>query len=63
MKTVVEYRQFAKDCRELAARLRSLCDSKERQALTLMSAAWEKVADQREASLQEQLKRDGADPA
>jgi hypothetical protein len=48
MKTVAEYRQFARDCR-LAARM---TDPQDRRALDLQASAWEKVADAREAALQ-----------
>ena len=48
MKTVAEYREFARLCRELAAKL---TDPKDRQATELMASAWEKVANEREAML------------
>ena len=48
MKTVVEYRKFAEDCRELAAKLSNADD---RRAVLLMATAWEKVANEREAQL------------
>ncbi len=48
MKTVAEYRQFAEDCRKLAA---SLTIPADKQALELMAIAWDKVAAAREASL------------
>jgi hypothetical protein len=48
MKTVAEYRQFAQSSRELAAKLDN---AKDRHAMLLMAAAWDKVADQREAAL------------
>jgi|HubBroStandDraft_2_1064218.scaffolds.fasta_scaffold251509_3 hypothetical protein len=48
MKTVEEYRQFAGDCRKLAA---ELADPKDRYAMELMAVAWDKVANEREASL------------
>lgn len=41
MKTVAEYRQFAEDCRKLAA---SLTIPADKQALELMAIAWDKVA-------------------
>ncbi|MGB6799819.1 MAG: hypothetical protein WBE48_25475 [Xanthobacteraceae bacterium] len=48
MKTVAEYRQFAQDCREMAARMD---DPQDREALELQANAWEKVANEREAKL------------
>jgi hypothetical protein len=48
MKAVVEYRKFAEDCRELAAKLSNADD---RRAVLLMATAWEKVANEREAQL------------
>jgi hypothetical protein len=44
MKTVAEYRKFAEDCRELAAKLR---DPNDKRALLLMADGWEKVANER----------------
>ena len=48
MKTVAEYRQYAEECRKLAAKI---SDPKDRLAVEMMAAAWEKVAAQREAAL------------
>ncbi len=48
MKTVSEYREFAAMCRDLAAKL---TDGKDRQAVELMAAGWDKVAEDREARL------------
>jgi ferric-dicitrate binding protein FerR (iron transport regulator) len=48
MKTVAEYRKFAEDSRELAAKLKTPDD---KRALQLMAAAWDKVANEREAQL------------
>ncbi len=48
MKTVAEYREFAAMCRALAARL---TDGRDKTAVELMAAAWEKVASEREAHL------------
>jgi predicted alpha/beta hydrolase len=48
MKTVAEYRQFATWCRELAMKI---TDPKDRHAVELMAAAWEKVASDREVAL------------
>ena len=48
MKTVAEYRKFAGDCRELAAKLNTPDD---KRAQELMAAAWDKVANQREVQL------------
>jgi len=49
MRTVAEYRKFATECRELAARL---TDPRDRRALELMAAGWDKVVREREAALQ-----------
>jgi hypothetical protein len=48
VKTVAEYRKFAEDCRELAAKLNTPDD---KRAQELMAAAWDKVANQREVQL------------
>ena len=48
MKTVAEYRKFAQDCRELAAKLR---DPDDKRALLLMAVGWDKVADERATKL------------
>jgi len=48
MITVAQYRQFAAQCREMAARI---SDPQDRRALELQARAWENVADQREAAL------------
>jgi hypothetical protein len=48
MKTVAEYRKFAEACRELAAKLNTPDD---KRAQELMAAAWENVANQRDAQL------------
>jgi hypothetical protein len=55
MKTVAEYRKFADDCRQLAAKLTNPDD---RRAVLLMATAWDKVANERETQL-----RDTAEPA
>jgi hypothetical protein len=49
MRTVAEYRKFAMECRELAAKLK---DTRDKRALELMAAGWEKVALEREVALQ-----------
>jgi hypothetical protein len=49
MRTVAEYRKFAMECRELAAKLK---DPRDKRALELMAAGWEKVALEREVALQ-----------
>jgi hypothetical protein len=49
MKTIAEYRDFAESCRKLAARL---SDAKDKQAVLMMAAAWDKIANEREAALQ-----------
>jgi hypothetical protein len=48
MKTVEEYRGFARDCRKLAA---ELTDPEDQRAMALMATAWDKVANEREAAL------------
>jgi hypothetical protein len=48
MKTVAEYRQFAEECRTLAAKI---SDPKDKRAIESMAAAWDKVANEREAAL------------
>jgi hypothetical protein len=48
MRTVEEYRQFAELCRQLAA---NLTDPADKRATELMAAAWDKVANEREAAL------------
>ncbi len=48
MRTVAEYRKFAAETRELAAKL---TDPRDKRALELMAAAWDKVAREREAAL------------
>jgi hypothetical protein len=57
MKTVAEYRQFAEECRQLAAKLRAPDD---KRAVLLMATAWDKVANEREAQLK---KTDEPEPA
>jgi hypothetical protein len=54
MKTVIEYRQFAAECRELAAKL---AQAKDKQALELMAKAWDKVADGRVTALRQAKKK------
>lgn len=48
MKTVAEYREFAAECRKLAAKL---IDANDKRATELMATAWEKIANEREAAL------------
>ncbi len=48
MKTVAEYRKFAEDCRQLAAKL---TNSDDKRAVLLMATAWDKIASDREAHL------------
>jgi hypothetical protein len=57
MKTVAEYRQFAEECRQLAARLHAPDD---KRAVLLMATAWDKVANEREAQFK---KTDEPEPA
>jgi hypothetical protein len=58
MKTVEEYRGFAGDCRKLAA---ALADPTDKHALTLMAAAWDKVANEREAALKRTAPRENGE--
>jgi hypothetical protein len=51
MHTVAEYKRFAEECRHLAAKL---TDPKDKHAVELMAAAWERVAREREALLKKQ---------
>jgi hypothetical protein len=51
MKTVAEYREFARACRELATKL---TDAKDKEAALLMATAWDKVANEREAALRKE---------
>jgi hypothetical protein len=44
--TVAQYRGFARDCREMAARTNN---DNDKRALELMASGWDKVADEREA--------------
>jgi hypothetical protein len=48
MHLVAQYRQFASDCRRLAATLTKPAD---KRALELFAIGWDKVADNREAML------------
>jgi hypothetical protein len=50
MKTVDEYREFARQCRELAAKI---TDPNDRRATEQMASAWDKVANEHEAKLRE----------
>jgi hypothetical protein len=57
MRTVAEYRKYADDCRQLAAKLTNPDD---KRAVLLMATAWDKVANEREALLK---KTDEPEPA
>jgi hypothetical protein len=46
MKSVAEYRELADECRKLAAKLSNPTD---KRALELIAAAWDAVANEREA--------------
>lgn len=50
MKTADGYREFARQCHELAAKI---IDPNERRTMELMASAWDKVADDHEAKLRE----------
>ena len=58
MKTVTEYRQFARACRELASKL---TDPKDKHATKWMAETWEKIANEREALLLSQPPMNGTD--
>ena len=61
MQLVAKYRQHADQCRELAAKLRSL---EFQRVLETMAREWETVASEREAQLLEQIdRRSGVDPS
>lgn len=46
--TVAEYRKFAMQCRQMAARSDNEAD---REALELQAGAWERIANERESAL------------
>lgn len=50
MKEVEAYRKHARDCEAMAARLTRDDD---KRAMLMIAAAWNKVADEREAMLQQ----------
>jgi hypothetical protein len=54
MRTIAEYRKFAVECRELAAKL---TDPRDKHALELMAAGWDKVVREREAALEENVQQ------
>jgi hypothetical protein len=54
MKTVAEYRLYAEECRKLAVKA---ARPEDRQALETMGRAWERLANEREAMLLEQVDR------
>jgi hypothetical protein len=58
MKTVAEYRMYAEECRKLAAKGQRPND---KQALETIARAWDRVANEREASLLKQI--DGEQPS
>ena len=51
-KTVAVYRQFAEECRKLAAKLH---DPKDKMITETMAEAWDKIADACEAELRRML--------
>jgi hypothetical protein len=51
MKDVAQYREFADECRRLAA---EASDRRFKQALELMASAWEDIANRQEAYLSKQ---------
>jgi hypothetical protein len=52
MKLVAQYRQFADECRKLAA---DVDRSADKQTLQSMARAWERVANERERQLRKQV--------
>lgn len=48
MSNTEQYRKFAAECRELAAKLR---DPNDRKAIELMAQAWDKIAADREQAV------------
>lgn len=54
MRTVAEYQQYAKECLELAAKLK---DPQDKRALELMGSAWLKAAAQRKAQLAREARK------
>lgn len=59
MELVAKYRLYAEQCRELAAKMRSL---EFKKALETMAREWETVANEREVQLLEQIdRRSGVD--
>ncbi|HUC51692.1 MAG TPA: hypothetical protein VMA30_20090 [Xanthobacteraceae bacterium] len=49
MITVAQYRAFAVQCRDMAARM---SDPSDRRALELQASAWDKIANEREAAIE-----------
>jgi hypothetical protein len=49
MKSVAVYRQYASECRQLAAKIIHL---KAKAEVEMMASVWDKVADEREALLE-----------
>jgi hypothetical protein len=58
MKTVAEYRMYAEECRKLAAKTER---PEDKQALETIARAWDRIANEREASLLKQI--DGEQPS
>jgi excinuclease UvrABC nuclease subunit len=52
MRLVAQYRQFAQECRRLAADRKQ---SAEKQMLESMARAWDRVADERASQLRQQI--------
>jgi hypothetical protein len=51
MKTVEEYRQYAEECRKLAAKT---SNPKDKRVIETMADAWDKVANERETAARKQ---------
>jgi hypothetical protein len=61
MQLVAKYRQYAEQCRELAAKMHS---PEFKPVLETMAREWETVASEREAQLLAQIdRRSGVDPS
>jgi hypothetical protein len=54
MRSVADYRRFARECRRLAA---ALTEPSDKRALELMATGWDKAAAQREARLRGEKQR------
>ena len=55
MKSVAEYRQYASECRQLAAKI---THRKEKEEVEMMAGVWDKIANEREALLKTKKAQD-----